>query len=89
MEINKIKSKIVEIRGQKVMLDFDLAELYDVETRALKQAVKRNIYKFPEDFMFSLTHTEIEYMVSQNVIPSKSKFEEHYQWHLQNKALQC
>ena len=49
-----IQSKIYEIRGQKVMLDFDLAEMYEVETRALNQAVKRNIERFPEDFMYQL-----------------------------------
>ena len=47
-----------EIRGQKVMLDFDLAALYEVETRVLNQAVKRNIKRFPEDFMFRLTRKE-------------------------------
>ena len=47
-----IQSKIYEIRGQKVMLDFDLAEIYQVETRVLNQSVKRNIQRFPEDFMF-------------------------------------
>ncbi len=68
-----IKSKIYTIRGLQVILDRDLAKLYDVENRVLKQAVKRNIYKFPNDFMFELTDTdtEIETMVSQNVIPSK------------------
>jgi ORF6N domain len=69
-----IISKIYHMRGQKVMLDRDLAELYNVETRALKQAVKRNIERFPSDFMFSLRLTEINDMVSQNVIPSKSYF---------------
>ena len=53
------------------MIDRDLAELYQVETRALKQAVKRNIERFPDDFMFELTEDEINFMVSQNVIPSK------------------
>lgn len=56
------------------MLDFQLAALYDVETRVLKQQVKRNINRFPEDFMFELTEAEIENLVSQIVIPSKSKF---------------
>lgn len=56
------------------MLDFDLAELYEVETRALKQAVRRNNRRFPSDFMFELSENEIEQMVSQNVIPSKSHF---------------
>lgn len=56
------------------MLDRDLAELYGVETRVLKQAVKRNADRFPKDFMFVMTSKEIEGMVSQNVIPSKSYF---------------
>ncbi|MCL2416594.1 MAG: ORF6N domain-containing protein [Bacteroidales bacterium] len=54
-----IFQKIHEIRGQKVMLDFDLAELYDVETRILIQAVKRNVSRFPSDFMFQLTRKEL------------------------------
>ncbi|MDY0017180.1 MAG: ORF6N domain-containing protein [Candidatus Delongbacteria bacterium] len=66
-----LKQKIYSIRGFQVMLDRDLAELYEVETRALKQAVKRNKDKFPVDFMFCLSKKEISYMVSQNVIPSK------------------
>jgi len=69
-----IQNKIYEVRGFKVMLDLDLAVLYGVETRALKQAVKRNQARFPEDFLFVLTEKETEYMVSQNVIPSKSHF---------------
>jgi hypothetical protein len=55
MELQLIQSKIYEIRGQRVMLDFDLAEMYGVETRVLNQAVKRNINRFPDDFMFQLT----------------------------------
>ena len=66
-----IKSKIYSIHGVKVMLDRDLAELYNLETRVLKQAVNRNIKRFPPDFMFILTEREINLMVSQNVIPSK------------------
>ena len=58
----------------KVMLDYDLAELYEVETRVLKQAVKRNLERFPSDFMFELDEREIQLMVSQSVIPSKSYF---------------
>ena len=72
MELKIIHQKILIIRGQNVMLDFDLAALYEVETRALKQAVKRNLIRFPKDFMFNLTSIEIEEVVSQNVIPSKS-----------------
>lgn len=55
------------------MLDFQLADLYQVETRALKQAVRRNIERFPEDFMFELSADEIEDLVSQNVIPGLGK----------------
>jgi hypothetical protein len=61
MEIIKsIQSRIYEIRGERVMLDFDLAVLYEVEARALNQAVKRNIQRFPDDFMFQLTSVEFE-----------------------------
>jgi hypothetical protein len=69
-----IANHIYFIRGQNVMLDFHLASLYGVETRTLKQSVKRNIKRFPEDFMFELTEDEINDVVSQNVIPSKSYF---------------
>ncbi len=70
----KIIHNILVIRNNKVILDRDLAILYGVETRSLKQAVKRNVKRFPKDFMFVLTKKEIELMVSQNVIPSKSYF---------------
>lgn len=63
-------SKIYSIRGWKVMLDSDLAELYQVETRVLNQAVKRNARRFPEDFMFALTSEEWEILKSQNVTSS-------------------
>ena len=62
MELQPIQSKIYEIRGQRVMLDFDLAELYQVETRTLKQAVRRNIERFPSDFMFEITESEYNYL---------------------------
>jgi hypothetical protein len=60
MDTTLIREKIYEIRGQKIMLDYDLAELYGVETRVFNQAVKRNIDRFPEDFMFRLTTEEWE-----------------------------
>ncbi len=66
-----IERRIYLIRGQKVMLDTDLASLYRVETRALVQAVKRNLDRFPEDFMFQLSPEEAEYMRSQFVIASR------------------
>ena len=67
MELEIILNKIRYIREQKVMLDFDLAEMYEVETRVLKQAVRRNIDRFPPDFMFELTKQEFENLRSQNV----------------------
>ena len=68
-----VQNLIYEIRGQKVMLDFDLARLYQVSTGALNQAVKRNIERFPADFMFRLTGEEVQNMMSQIVISSKRK----------------
>ncbi len=68
MEIQTIQSKIYEIRGQKVMLDYDLALLYQTETRTLKQAVRRNIDRFPSDFMFELSQLEVQSLRSQIVM---------------------
>jgi hypothetical protein len=65
--------RIYLIRGARVMLDFHLAALYAVETRALKQAVRRNLDHFPNDFRFDLTDEEIDLLVSQNVIPGRGK----------------
>lgn len=73
MELQVIQSKIYEIRGQKVMLDRDLADIYGVETRVLNQAVKRNIERFPDDFMFQLTNEETENWKSQIVISNSVK----------------
>ena len=72
-QLELIQSKIYEIRGQKVMLDRDLAELYQVETRVLNQAVKCNIDRFPEDFMFQVTAEEWVVISSQFVMTSKNK----------------
>ena len=78
MDLQIIQNKIFEVRGCRVMLDYHLAELYQVETRALKQAVKRNIERFPSDFMFVLTQEEANLLlsigVSQNVIPPDYNF---------------
>lgn len=68
MEIIQIQHKIYEIRGQRVMIDRDLASMYGVETRVLNQAVKRNMERFPEDFMFQLTEQEFVNWKSQIVI---------------------
>ena len=70
MELQVIQNKIFEIRGQRVMLDFDLAKLYEVETKVLNQAVKRNSRRFPIDFMFQLSKIEFENLKSQNVTSS-------------------
>jgi len=69
--VESVERRIYVIRGQKVMLDSDLAELYQVETRTLVQAVKRNMDRFPEDFMFQLTHEEGESLRSQIVISNE------------------
>lgn len=68
-----IMSKIYFIRSQKVMLDRDLAELYGVETKALKQAVKRNIERFPEDFMFEMSKEELDDWRSQFVTSNSDR----------------
>jgi phage regulator Rha-like protein len=67
-----VMNKIYFIRNQKVMLDRDLAELYGVKSIRLREQVKRNLTKFPAHFMFQLSDIEVEIMVSQNAIPSKS-----------------
>lgn len=78
MDLQIIQNKIFEVRGCRVMLDYHLAELYQVETRALKQAVKRNIERFPGDFMFVLTQEEANLLlsigVSHFVIPPDYNF---------------
>ena len=71
--IERIARAIYVLRGQKVLLDYELAALYGIETRALKQAVRRNRGRFPADFMFELSPKEIKKMVSQSVIPSRSR----------------
>ena len=65
MEIEQIQQKIFEIRGQKVMLDRDLAQMYGVETKRLNEQIKCNMKRFPEDFMFQLTKEEFQNMKSQ------------------------
>jgi hypothetical protein len=70
--IQSVQNRIYEIRGERVILDFDLAALYEVETKVLNQAVKRNIKRFPKDFMFQLTIEEWWEMRSQIVAASES-----------------
>lgn len=72
MELTTIKNSIHEIRGKRVILDYELAKMYEVETRVLKQAVRRNIDRFPEDFMFELTEEEMKNLTSQIVMSSFS-----------------
>ena len=72
-ELQIIQSKIYVIRGQRVMLDRDIAALYNVETKVLNQAVKRNIKRFPEDFMFQLSKTEFQIWKSQIVTSNSDK----------------
>lgn len=78
MNILPIHEHIFEVRGKKVMLDFDLAALYDMETKALKQAVRRNMERFPEDFMFQLTENEWNKILRSQFVtlekPGKGKY---------------
>lgn len=83
MDLQVIQNKIFEVRGCRVMLDFHLAELYQVETRTLKQAVKRNIGRFPSDFMFVLSKEEANLLLSIEADP-KVKF---YKGELTNSNL--
>ena len=69
--IQTIQNQIYTIRGLQVMLDRDLAQIYGVKSIRLREQVKRNINRFPIDFMFQLTENEINFMVSQNAIPSR------------------
>ncbi len=71
MEVAVIQNKIYEIRGCKVMLDFDLALLYDVETKVFKQSVRRNISRFPSDFMFEISELEFKSLRSQIVTSNR------------------
>ena len=70
LELSTIQNKIYHIRGCKVILDFDLAAIYEVETRRLNEQVKRNIKRFPLDFMFQLTNHEFTNLISQNATSS-------------------
>jgi len=73
LQLYEIQNRIYEIRGRRVMLDFDIAEVFEVETRRLKEQVRRNIERFPDDFMLRLTHNEANHLIitrrSQNAIP--------------------
>ena len=71
MELSLIQTKIYDLRGCKVMLDFDLAEMYGIETKVLKQSVRRNIKRFPNDFMFELSDEEFGALRSQTVTSNK------------------
>jgi len=79
VSIERIEDNILIIRGQKVMLDSDLAVLYSVETRTLNQAVKRNLERFPEDFMFQLSPEEAESLRSQSVTSKAGRGGRRYQ----------
>lgn len=75
MELTHIQRKIYAIRGHRVLLDFDLAELYEVENRALKRAVRRNADRFPDDFMFQLNKGEWQELITIcDNLPEGAKF---------------
>ena len=84
-----IKNKIYVVRGLKVMLDFDLAEFYGYETRSFNQQVKRNIEKFPNDFMFQLTKDELNKIMMSQIVISSWEALESCLMPLQNKVFIC
>jgi len=89
MELEQIKNSIHEIRGKKVMLDMDLARMYEVGTRILKQAVRRNSDRFPADFMFELSQEEWGVLRSQFVTLETGRgvsTQNIYSMHLLNKV---
>ena len=79
IDLNQINNMIFIIRGQKVMLDSDLAELYGVETKVLNQSIKRNLRRFPEDFMFQISSEEHESLRSQFVTSNDGRGGRRYQ----------
>ena len=87
-DIAIIENKIYEIRGQKVMLDFDLAEMYGVETKRLKEQVRRNIERFPAEFMFELTKEEVA-ISSTGLISQERAGIALKKKNLNNKLLYC
>ena len=86
MELQVIQNKIYEIRGQRVMFDFDLAILYDTETKRLKEAVRRNVARFSVDFMFELTNEEYDSLRSQIASLKNLKRGEHSKVRLNSKT---
>jgi hypothetical protein len=84
-----ILKKNLVIKDQKVLPDRNHTELYQVKTIALSQQVKRNLNRFLDDFMFLLEKTEADFLVSQNVMPSRRSFPRNYLLYLLNKELQC
>jgi hypothetical protein len=90
MELQLIQSKIYELRGLKVMLDFDLSALYVVENRILKQTVKRNVERFPSDFMFQLTKAEwLELIANCDNLPENAKFSPVTPYAFTQELLSC
>jgi hypothetical protein len=86
MQLDLIQERIFTIRSERVMLDFHLADLYDVETRALKQAVRRNIDRFPDDFMFQLTKREWNDVITNcDNLPGTSNLRQPHPLHLLNR----
>ena len=90
MELTQLQSKIHFIRGEKIIFDFDLATLYEVETRVLKQSVRRNEYRFPFDFMFKLTEVEWKEVITNcDNLPESIKYSPQtpFAFSEQNKAM--
>ena len=87
--IHEVAQKIFLIRGHRVMLDRDLAALYEVKPIRLREQVKRNLKRFPEDFMFQLNDQEVDFMVSQNAIPSRKHLGGFYPYVFTEQGVAC
>jgi len=86
-QFNKIENKLIEINNELVLLDKDVAELYGIEAKKLRQQLKRNMEKFPEDYAYQLSDEMVNIMVSQNVTPSKQSFGGALPWVFTEKGL--
>ncbi len=82
-----LENKLIKLNGELVLLDKEVAKLYDIEPKKLRQQLKRNIEKFPKDYAYQLNDEEVELMVSQNVTPSKSSFGGSNPWVFTEKGL--
>ncbi len=87
MKFNTFENKLIQIRNCLVLMDKDVAQLYEIEPKKLRQQLKRNIDKFPEDYAFQVDNDELAFLVSQNVTPSRKHFGGTSPWVFTEKGL--